>query len=280
LKNLRKCLIQTTNIPLEEDLKKEITIVTDHIRGIVFLINDGVLELHGQKNRSRRYLFRKYFKHFKENFDKLILKLAIKDKYQVLECLTNESIELFSILFPEFTKKRKLIQEKVFEIYNTLEEEVKEIRTEKDLENFLKERNIQYRFIDRPETVSIEEIAKKTGLQPSQIAKSLILKDEKNNGYLAIIRGDTNLDIKRLKNFLGVNKLGLVSKDEAIKYSGYLPGATPPVFHRLSMKVIVDRKILENEKIIAGGGSRVKLVELKVKDIIELNKASVADISS
>jgi alanyl-tRNA synthetase len=125
LKNLKKCLIQTTNIPLEEDLKKEIMIVTDHIRGIIFLINDGVLELHGQKNRSRRYLFRKYFKHFKENFDKVILKLAIKDKYQVLECLTNESIEMFSILFPKF------IQEKVLEIYDALEKEVKEIRTEK-----------------------------------------------------------------------------------------------------------------------------------------------------
>jgi len=28
-------------------------------------------------------------------------------------------------------------------------------------------------------------------------------------------------------------------------------GANPPIFHRLSMKVIIDRKILENEKIVA-----------------------------
>lgn len=270
LKSLKKCL----GLP-SDNFRKETTIVADHIRGLVFLINDGVLELHGQKNRSRRYLFRKYFKHFKENFDKL----PLRNKSSVLECLVNESIELFSILFPEFSKKRKFIQEKIIQIFNALEVEVKEIRTEKDLENFLKAKKVEYRFIDRPESKGIEEIVIKTGLKSSQIAKSLILKDENNRGYLVIIRGDTKLDIKKLKEFLKVNKLGLVSKDEAVKYSGYLTGATPPLSHRLPMKVIIDKKILENKKIIAGGGSRVKLVELKVQDILELNEGVVADIS-
>lgn len=131
LKNLKKCLG-----PIPEKFRKEMTIVTDHIRGLVFLINDGVLELHGQKNRSRRYLFRKYFKYFKENFDKL----PIKNKSFALECLVNESIELFGILFPEFIKQRKFIQEKIFQIYNALGEKVEEVRIERDLENFFKEK--------------------------------------------------------------------------------------------------------------------------------------------
>ncbi|NCF75526.1 MAG: hypothetical protein GWO87_03510 [Xanthomonadaceae bacterium] len=110
LKNLKKCL--RLNKEELKKFRKEIDIVTDHIRGLIFLINDGVLELHGQKNRSRRYLFRKYFKHFKENFDKL----PIKNKYPVLENLVNESVELFSILFPEFSEKKKFIQEKIIQI--------------------------------------------------------------------------------------------------------------------------------------------------------------------
>ncbi|NCF75527.1 MAG: hypothetical protein GWO87_03515 [Xanthomonadaceae bacterium] len=161
-----------------------------------------------------------------------------------------------------------------------MEKEVKEIRTEKDLENFLKERNIKYKFIDRPESTKIEEIIKKTKFKSTQIAKSLVLKDEKNNGYIAIIRGDTKLNIKKLKKLLRVNKLGLVSKDEATKYSGYLTGATPPVYHRLPMKAIIDRKVLDNKTIMVGGGSRSKLVELKVQDIIKLSKALIAEISN
>jgi alanyl-tRNA synthetase len=109
LKNLKKCLCVQP-----DKLRKEITIVTDHIRGLVFLINDGVLELHGRKENSRKYLFRKYFKHFKENF----IRLPLQNKNEVLRCLINESIDMFSILFPEFAKKRDYINEKFIEIYN------------------------------------------------------------------------------------------------------------------------------------------------------------------
>jgi len=81
---------------------------------LVFLINDGVLELHGRKENSRKYLFRKYLKHFKENFNKL----SLQNKNNVLKCLVNESIDMFSILFPEFAKKRSFINEKFIEVYN------------------------------------------------------------------------------------------------------------------------------------------------------------------
>ncbi len=109
LKNLKKCLGSQS-----DDLKKEATIVTDHIRGLVFLINDGVLELRGRKESSRKYLFRKYLKHFKENFNKL----PLQNKNEALKCLVNESIDMFSILFPEFAKKRVFIHEKFIEVYN------------------------------------------------------------------------------------------------------------------------------------------------------------------
>jgi alanyl-tRNA synthetase len=109
LKSLKKCLG-----PQPDNLKREIAIVTDHIRGLVFLINDGVLELHGRKENNRRYLFRKYLKHFKENFNKL----PLQNKEEVLKCLVNESIDMFSILFPEFEKKRFFINEKFIEVYN------------------------------------------------------------------------------------------------------------------------------------------------------------------
>lgn len=108
LKGLRKCIK-----PTPPNLKKETTIVTDHVRGLVFLINDGVLDLKGRKNNSRRYIFRKYIKHFKEN----LIKLSVQNKDEVLKCLINESVEMFSILFPEFVKNRNFIYEKFIEVY-------------------------------------------------------------------------------------------------------------------------------------------------------------------
>lgn len=109
LKNLEKHL---GLIP--KDLKKEVTITIDHVRGLIFLINDGILELKGRKNNSRKYLFRKYMKNFKKNFNKL----PLKDKELILNNLILESIDMFGILFPEFTKRKKEIHEKFLETYN------------------------------------------------------------------------------------------------------------------------------------------------------------------
>lgn len=111
---LKKCLGDAP-----QSLHKEMVIVCDHIRGLVFLINDGILELHGSKNRSRRYLFRKYFRNFKENFDRL----PINDRSKVLVNLISETIDLFSILFPSFEDKRGYIVEKFTEFYNKFDNE-------------------------------------------------------------------------------------------------------------------------------------------------------------
>ena len=106
--DLKKCL---GDIP--EQFNKESMIVCDHIRGLVFLINDGVLGLHGRKNNSRKYLFRKYVKNFKTNFDKL----PLKDKEDALNMLVESAIEMFGQVFPDFVKKKQLITEKFFEVY-------------------------------------------------------------------------------------------------------------------------------------------------------------------
>lgn len=112
--SLKKCL---GNIP--QSLHKQEVIVCDHIRGIVFLVNDGILELHGSKNRSRRYLFRKYFRNFKENFELL----PISDRSVILGNLITETVSLFSILFPNFENKRNYIVEKISEFYNKFDNE-------------------------------------------------------------------------------------------------------------------------------------------------------------
>jgi len=112
--SLKKCL---GTIP--QSLHRQSVIVCDHIRGIVFLVNDGVLELHGSKNRSRRYLFRKYFRNFKENFEQI----PIDNRKVVLGNLTNETISLFSILFPNFEDKRNYIVERLTEFYYKFDDE-------------------------------------------------------------------------------------------------------------------------------------------------------------
>jgi prolyl-tRNA editing enzyme YbaK/EbsC (Cys-tRNA(Pro) deacylase) len=60
----------------------------------------------------------------------------------------------------------------------------------------------------------------------------------------------------------------LLPFEEAESISGYPPGGTPSIGHRTQMQTL-----------FCGGGSRDRLLEVRVEDVIRLNSAVVAPIS-
>ena len=147
------------------------------------------------------------------------------------------------------------------------------------LEEYLKPQGIWHRFVEKPETIHTADAAAKAGIDLNKVTKSLILLDQDKNPILAIIPGDCKLSFAKVKDAVQAKKVRLVPFEEAETYSGYLPGATPMVHHKVQMKVILDKKLAVYESIYGGGGERTKLLELKTADVIRLNDAVVADIT-
>ena len=87
------------------------------------------------------------------------------------------------------------------------------------------------------------------------------------------------MSFNKIKNVSNSKKVRLVPFEEAENYSGYLPGATPVIHHKLKMRVFLDEKLIKFESIYGGGGTRTKLLEMKVSDVIQFNEATVADIT-
>lgn len=146
------------------------------------------------------------------------------------------------------------------------------------LEDYLKLEGVWYNFVDKPETIHTADASEKTGIELNRVTKALVLLDQDKNPILAIIPGDCKLSFSKVKEAAGVKKVRLVPFEEAENYSGYLPGATPMVHHKIKMKIILDKKLMQYKSIYGGGGQRTKLLELKPEDVIRLNKAIVADI--
>jgi len=78
---------------------------------------------------------------------------------------------------------------------------------------------------------------------------------------------------------LGVKNVRLMPFGEAEAISGYPPGGTPSVGHRTPMRALMDVELTEFEILYCGGGSRDRLLEVRVEDVIRLNSAVVAPIS-
>jgi len=147
------------------------------------------------------------------------------------------------------------------------------------LENYLKQNNVWYRFISKPETIHTADAARVAGIELRRVTKNLVCKTSEGEYVLLIIPGDKKVNMKKASEVLKVKKVYLMPFDKAEEISGYPPGGTPSVGHKTKMKVIVDKSILNYVTVYCGGGSRDKLLELKTSDIVRLNNAIIADIT-
>jgi len=147
-----------------------------------------------------------------------------------------------------------------------------------NLEGFLRENKIWHRMIPKPETIHTADASDVTRIALNRITKNLVSVADAGEYVLLIVPGDRKINLKSAARALDVRNVRLVPFDQAEGISGYPPGGTPSVGHKTRMRTLVDESLLKYETVYCGGGSRHKLLELKVADIIRLNNAKVAKI--
>jgi Cys-tRNA(Pro) deacylase len=148
-----------------------------------------------------------------------------------------------------------------------------------DLRDWLEAERVWYRFIDKPETTHTADASKAVGVNLERLTKNLVAVTDSGEHVLIVVPGNLKVDLKKVASVLGAKNVSLVPFSEAEKYSGYLPGATPSVHHKEKLRVIIDRLLTDYQTLFCGGGSRERLLELKVEDVIRLDDGIVADIS-
>lgn len=143
---------------------------------------------------------------------------------------------------------------------------------------YLKQNNVWFKIIEKETTVHTAEAVAATGIQLERVTKSLVFLAD-DSPILVIIPGNCRVNKGKLKAAINAKDVEIFPFEKAEEYSGYPPGATPPVCHKKIKKVIIDERVMRQETVFGGGGSRTKLIELKSEDIQRLNNAIVADVA-
>lgn len=133
----------------------------------------------------------------------------------------------------------------------------------KKILKYLDEKKYRYSTIDHKTTFTAWDTAATEKVDPKTIAKTLILKTEKD--YLvAVLPGNRNLDKQKLLKIINAKrkKEGLkaykkldFAKEAWMKKN--LPGkvgATPPFEGILNLEIFADNLLLKNKKIYVGTG--------------------------
>lgn len=129
-----------------------------------------------------------------------------------------------------------------------------------------------------PEDLAAEAVAAKIGLPPGQLFKTLVAQGDRRGVCMAVIPGDTELDLKALAAASGDRKIHLVPVKELQKLTGYIRGGVTALAAKKAYPVYADKGIERFDAISISAGIRGLQILLAPVDYLRVVKATLAAI--
>jgi Cys-tRNA(Pro)/Cys-tRNA(Cys) deacylase len=134
-----------------------------------------------------------------------------------------------------------------------------------------------------PDDLSALTVAKKVGMPPEQVFKTLLTTGGQSSGggvYLfAVIPGDAELDFKKLARAAGLRKAEMVPLKEVQPLTGYIRGGVTVFGAKKSYPVFVDETIILFDWISVSAGARGTQLILSPDDYLRAAEAQTADLT-
>jgi Cys-tRNA(Pro)/Cys-tRNA(Cys) deacylase len=127
-----------------------------------------------------------------------------------------------------------------------------------------------------PEDLAAESVAAKIGLPAEQVFKTLVARGDRNGVCMAVIPGDTELDLKALSAASGDRKIQLVAVKELPALTGYIRGGVTALAARKDYPVYVDETVELFDLISVSAGVRGMQILIAPADYLRATKATTA----
>lgn len=130
-----------------------------------------------------------------------------------------------------------------------------------------------------PEALDAETVARKIGLPPEQVFKTLVVRGDRNGVCLAVIPANTELDQKALARLTGDRKAEMVPLREVQPLTGYIRGGVTALAGKHNYPVLVDETAELHHVISVSAGVRGKQILLAPTDYLAATRAAVGSIA-
>jgi Cys-tRNA(Pro)/Cys-tRNA(Cys) deacylase len=129
------------------------------------------------------------------------------------------------------------------------------------------------------EDLSALTVAKKVGMPPEQIFKTLLTTGGPNVYVFAVIPGDAELDFKKLAHVAGLRKVDMAPLKEVQPLTGYIRGGVTVFGAKKTFPVFVDETAILFDQISVSAGARGTQLILSPDDYIRAAAAQTADLT-
>jgi Cys-tRNA(Pro)/Cys-tRNA(Cys) deacylase len=130
-----------------------------------------------------------------------------------------------------------------------------------------------------PEDLTAISVARKMGLPPEQVFKTLLAHTNTNENIFAVIPGDAELDLKKLAHAAGAKKAELASLKEVEPLTGYIRGGVTVLGARKPFPAFADETIELFDQISVSAGQRGLQLLLAPADYLRAANATLADLT-
>ncbi len=144
------------------------------------------------------------------------------------------------------------------------------------LKRLLDENNINYKTIAHERVYTSEEAAKIRNVPLSSGVKAMVVKAD-DGFFLVLVPGDKKIDFDKLKNKIG--KTSLAKPEDVFRITGCEVGSVHPFGNLFGLRVLMDRRVLDNETVNFNAGLHEVSINMDPKDMIGIIKPELGDFT-
>jgi Cys-tRNA(Pro)/Cys-tRNA(Cys) deacylase len=130
-----------------------------------------------------------------------------------------------------------------------------------------------------PDDLSALSVAKKIGMPPEQVFKTLLTTGGPDSYVFAVIPGNAELDFKKLARAASLRKAEMVSLKDVQPLTGYIRGGVTVFGAKKPFPVFVDETAILFDKISVSAGTRGTQLILSPADYLRATGAQTADLT-
>ena len=130
-----------------------------------------------------------------------------------------------------------------------------------------------------PDDLAAESVARKVGLPPEQVFKTLVARGDKHGVCFAVVPGDQQLDLKALATLTGDKKIETVALKEVQPLTGYIRGGVTALAAKKSYPVFADETLELFDVVSVSAGVRGAQLILAPADYLRATAAKVGPIA-
>ncbi len=124
-----------------------------------------------------------------------------------------------------------------------------------------------------PNDLTAITVAKKIGMPPEQVFKTLLTTGGPDVHLFAVVPGDAELDFKKLARAAGVRKAEMVSLKEVQPLTDYIRGGVTVFGAKKAFPVFVDETAILFDRISVSAGTRGTQLILRPDDFLRAAEA-------